>query len=193
MDRQAGRTAPPTGSDLSRVVGALAAVAPLARTVAAAIRKLALVSFVAAAIIVAAVLADGLPGSAGSIVLTLVLVAVLAAPGVVLLVFYLALTEVLELPARLRDLPRTGREHAAELARLDRETRAGGRSPWVRLPLALWRLRDFLRSSAWILRPHAPLLALVSPTMLAAVVLSIAATAFLVAAAAVVVLVLLVV
>jgi hypothetical protein len=188
VDQQDGRTAPRVETDLPRVVGALTAVAPLARTVGAAIRKIALVSFVAAAVIVAAVLAEDLPSSAGSIVLTLLLVAVLAVPGVVLLLFYAALTEVLELPARLRDLPRTGREHAAELARLEREARAAGRSPSARVPLALWRLVQFLRSSGWILRPHAPVLALLSPALLVGVLLSVLATGLLVLVALVAVL-----
>jgi hypothetical protein len=153
------------------------------------VRKLALISLIAGAVILAAVLAHGLPRSPGAIVLTVLLAAAVAAPGVVLLVFYAALTEVLELPARLRDLPRMGREHAAELARLDREAAAGGRTAWARLPLALWRVVDALRSSAWILRPHAPLLALMSPALLVSVVLAVLATGVLVVAALVAVVV----
>jgi hypothetical protein len=181
----------PTAADgeLPRVLAALRAVAPLARTVAGAVRTLAFVSLGAGAVIILAVLSEGLPSSAGSIALLVLLAVAVAVPGAVLLVFYTALSEVLELPARLRDLPRTGREHAAELARIERETRAGGRSGWVRFPLALWRLLDFLRSSGWILRPHVPVLALLSAKLLVAVVLAVVATGVLVVAALVAVLV----
>jgi len=173
-------TGQPPPADFAVVLAALRRVAPLARAVARAVRTLALVALAAAAVIVAAVLAHGFPRSAAEIVLTLALVALVAAPAVVLFVFYLVLSELLELPERLRDLPRTGREHVEELRRLDRETKAGGRAGWTRVPFVLWRLLDFLRSSTWIFRPYAPVAAVLSPPLLVAVALSAVATVLLV-------------
>ena len=173
-------TAETSAVDLAVVFAALRRVAPLAGAVARAVRTLALVALASGAAIVAAVLAHGLPGSAGEIVLTIALVALLAAPAVVLFVFYLALRELLELPERLRDLPRTGREHVEELRRLDRETKARGRAGWSRVPFVLWRLLDFLRSSTWIFRPYAPVAAVLSPPLLVAVGLSAVAAVLLV-------------
>jgi hypothetical protein len=185
-----GRTAAPLARDLAPVVAALRRVMPLVAGVARAVRKLALVAFVAAAVILAAVLAHGFPSSATEIVLTLVLAAMLAAPGAILIVFYLALDELLELPGRVRSLPRTTGVHVDELLRLERETRASGRKGgWIREPLVLWRLIDFLRSSSWILRPYTPVAAVLSPTLLVAVGLSAVAAVLLVPIALVAVIV----
>jgi hypothetical protein len=144
------------------------------------VRTLAVLALLSAALIVAAVLVQTSPDSAGELILVLLLAGLVAAPGVVLLVFYFAIQELIELPARLRDLPRAGRAHAEELARLERETRAARRAAWSRTPLVIWRLLAFLRSSAWIVRPYAPIAAVLSPPMLVAVALSILATVVLV-------------
>jgi hypothetical protein len=144
------------------------------------VRTLAVGALVSGATIVAAVLVRSLPDSGTEIVLAVVLAGLLATPGVVLLVFYLALLELLELPGRLRELPRTGLGHLEELRRLDREVKGGTRAGWTRVPLVFWRLIDFLRSSMWILRPYAPVVAVLSPSLLVAVALSAVATLLLV-------------
>ncbi len=175
------RTAVTLESELAPVVATLRRVIPLLAAAAHAVRTLALVALGAAAVIVAAVLAQSFPNSATEIALALLLAAILAAPGVILIVFYLALGELIELPGRIRDLPRTGSRHVAELMRLERETRAGERTAAsMRTPLALWRVLEFLRSSSWILRPYAPVAAVLSPTLLVAVGLSAVAAVLLV-------------
>ena len=158
-------------------------VIPLAGAVNRVVRTLAVVALAAAATIVLAVLAVvGVPHSLGDVVLIVVIAALLAAPGVVLLAFFVAVNELLELPTRLRGLPRTGREHLDAIVRLQREARAGAGPRW-KAPLTLWRLLDFLRSSSWILRPYAPVVAVFSPPLLLAVALSVLATLLLVPAA----------
>ena len=158
-------------------------VLPLAGAVSRVVRTLAVVGLAAGAAIVLAVLAVvGVPHSLGDVVLIVVIAALLAAPGVVLLVFFFAVNELLELPTRLRELPRTGREHLDAIVRLQREARTGARPRW-RAPLTLWRLLDFLRSSSWILRPYAPIVAVFSPPLLLAVALAVLATLLLVPAA----------
>ena len=158
-------------------------VLPLAGAVNRVVRTLAVVGLAAGAAIVLAVLAVvGVPHSLGDVVLIVVIAALLAAPGVVLLVFFFAVNELLGLPTRLRELPRTGREHLNAIARLQREATAGDGARWT-APLTLWRLLDFLRSSSWILRPYAPVVAVFSPPLLLAVALSVLATLLLVPAA----------
>lgn len=83
-----------------------------------------------------------------------------AAPPVVLLLFWLAVREVVALPARLRALPETGREHATELGRIAGHARAGG--SWSRFPRLLWRFGALLASARESMMPWAPLLPLLS-------------------------------
>ncbi|MBD0329928.1 MAG: hypothetical protein ICV64_07485 [Thermoleophilia bacterium] len=174
---QRGQAAP---AEVERVLAAARRVLPLARSVSAGVRTLALVALAAAAVIVASVLAREFPSSAGGAVGALLLSAVVAAPGVVLLLFHFALQELVQLPGRLRALPREGRAYADELARLEGDARERGRARGWRLPLALWRLVASLRGSGWVLRPYAPVAAVLSPTLLLAVGLSVLATPLLV-------------
>lgn len=176
-------------TNVAAAVAAVRRLAPLAAAVAKAVRTAMLVAAAAAAVIVAALVELTRPDSAGEIALTALAALLLAAPAVVLLVFYAALREVLELPARLRALPETAREQEAELTRAIDDARARARAPLLRLPLALWRLAGFVRSSHWLLRPYAPIAALASPPLLVGVVAALAATAIEVAVAVVLLLV----
>jgi hypothetical protein len=83
-----------------------------------------------------------------------------AAPPAVLLLFWLAVREVAELPARLRSLPETSREQAAELGRLAGEARS--RPGVLRFPRLLWRFGFLVGSARETLTPWAPLLPLLS-------------------------------
>ena len=176
-------------TNLAAAVAAVRRLAPLAAAVAKAVRTAPLVALVAAAVILVALVELTRPDSAGAIALIVVAGLVLAAPAVVLLVFYAALREVLELPARLRALPETARDHEAELTRAIDEARSRSRASLLRLPLALWRFGGFVRSSHWLLRPYAPVAALASPALLVVVVVALVATALEVVVAAVLLLV----
>jgi hypothetical protein len=114
-------------------------------------RRLALVA-VASATVLAWAFLDGADGVVGK----LLLLALLYAPGAMLLAFSFAAAEVAELPARLRGAPGT----ASELLRLAR-----GRD--VRGPRRAWRLLVLSHAARELLAPHAPLVALFSPWFLA--------------------------
>lgn len=101
----------------------------------------------------------------------LVVGSVLAAvPPLVLGAFWLAVREVAELPARLRTLPETSREHAAKLGRLAGEARSRG--SWIRVPRLLWRFGFLAASARENLTPWAPLLPLLSLPFLLATALA---------------------
>jgi hypothetical protein len=121
-------------------------------------------------VIVAYLLRDGVPADTEGRI-ELVVGSVLAAvPPLVLGAFWLAVREVAELPARLRTLPETSREHAAELGRLAGDARSRG--SWIRVPRLLWRFGFLAASARENLTPWAPLLPLLSLPFLLATALA---------------------
>jgi hypothetical protein len=125
-------------------------------------------------VICALLFRNGLPEGGEETVQTVVTVALAAAPPVVLLLFWLAVREVVELPARLRALPGTGREQAAEVARLAGQARSRGRRGWAS-PRLLWRFGVLAGSARETLTPWAPLLPLLSVPFLLLTALAAAA------------------
>ena len=122
---------------------------------------------------------NGLPADAEDAAGTLVLAVAAAAPPVVLFLLSVAVRALAELPARVRALPETGVEHAADLRRAGGA--AAGVRGWrglVRLPLLLWRLALVAGSTRERLTPYATAAPLVSPPFL--VVAGVAAVAALV-------------
>lgn len=94
-----------------------------------------------------------------------------AVPAVVLWLFSAALTEVAELPGRLRNAP----AQAGEMRRVvDELARARG----TRLPTALWRAGRTAVDTRALATPWAPLLALASVPFIVATVASAIATPF---------------
>ena len=132
-------------------------------------RNLARAAVFAAVVIAYALLRDGLPDSAGAIVLTVVALALAAAPPIVLLLFYVALRELAELPQRLRDLPDTAAVNAAGARRLVEEARG---TAWYRLPRVLLAAVSLVRSSRESLMPWAGVLPLLSLPFLGVVALA---------------------
>jgi hypothetical protein len=132
--------------------------------------KLALAGAAAAAVIVFFLLRHGLPGDAGPAVLTMLGVIAALAPPAVLAAFWFLLGQLLALPERLRALPAERREHTEELRRLVREARS--RPGWTSVPVQLWKLSRLAASSRELLTPYAPLVPLVDPRFLVAVLLS---------------------
>ena len=136
--------------------------------------KLALAGAAAAAALAYALLRDGFPDSAGRAVLTVLALAVVVAPPLVLGAFWVVLRELLGLPDRLRRTPLEARQHGEELRRIVDEARARrGRST---VPLQIWRLARLTAASRELLTPYAPVLPLLSPGFLAAVVVAASAT-----------------
>ena len=131
------------------------------RTLARFARSLAIVSAVCALAIGLALSDEGW--------WALVAVAVAAAPAVVLFLFSVALREVAEVPARIRNLPGTAAERAAEARRLANEL---DRSRASRVPARAWRLFRLVRDSRELLTPWAPVLALASVPFLLATAMS---------------------
>jgi hypothetical protein len=149
----------------------------------------ALAAAAAAAVIAYALLRHGFPDRVGRAVLTILALVIVAAPPLVLGAFWFLLGELLALPDRIRRAPMESREHAEELGRIVGDARSRrGRS----LPRQIWRLARLTISSRALLTPYAPVLPLLSPPFLAAVVLSTAAVPAEVAAALVVLVVLLI-
>jgi hypothetical protein len=146
---------------LDRLVRVLERLVPLAAALTRAVRVLLLASAASAVVIAVVLFRDGLPEGGEEVVLTAIGLAAAAAPPIVLLVLFLALRELLELPARVRSLPETGRERAAELGRLAQEA-AEAEGSWWRVPLILWRLGAVAGSARELLTPWAPLLPLLS-------------------------------
>jgi hypothetical protein len=107
----------------------------------------------------------------------------------VLLAFWHAVSELLEVPDRLRRLPQEGRLHADELRRLALDAKGGSRSGVIRLPGLLIRLVGLARSSRELLTPYAPVAALASLWFLAATLAALVASLVLVPLALVVLLV----
>jgi hypothetical protein len=176
------------GRVLDALVSALERLVPLAAALRRATARLGLAALAAAAAIAWALFRHGRPDSTGKQIGAYVLVAALLAPPAVLGSFWLALRELVELPDRLRSLPGTSRENAAELGRLARDAHASrGRSAF-RVG-ALWRLLRLTQSSRELLTPYAPVVALASVPFLLAVTAAALAAVAEVAAAVLVVLV----
>lgn len=163
-------TIAPAGGALDRVVGVLERVVPVAAAIRRGTLRMALAGAAAGAVIVYAVLRDGLPDPTDRIVGTIVVIALAAAPPLVLGAFWLLLRELVELPERIRRLPGEGREHVEELGRLTREARDARQRGFARLPGMIWRLTRLTGSSRELLTPYAPLLPLLSVPFLTAVV-----------------------
>lgn len=144
------------------LLGVLERIVPPAAAAARRARKFAFAAGAAAVFIVLSLLTYGLPDSPAAWLGAIVLLALLAAPPAILFVFSEALSALAELPARLRALPTTGREHAAELAGLADRTRNARRGSVFPVPLLLWRLMRLATSSRETLLVHAPLMPLVS-------------------------------
>jgi hypothetical protein len=131
--------------------------------VAKAVRSLAFLSS-AAALVIAFVLYDD--GVSGADVFWMLMA---IAPPVMLWILWAALRELAELPQRLRRLPGTARD----LERVARELQAP-RNRLLRLPVALWRLRDVSE----LIRPHAAVLPFLSvPFLTVSAFAALAATA----------------
>jgi hypothetical protein len=128
-------------------------------TVARAVQLLGLASALAAIVIGAWLSNAGFED-------TDLITAVLAfAPPVVLWILWMALKELAELPERLRRLPQAARERRVDVEGLAAELREPGRR-FVRLPLALWRMRGVAGAVRDLVTPHAPLLPFLSGTFL---------------------------
>jgi hypothetical protein len=164
-------------------------IVPLAAAVARGIRTAALAGAASVAVIAAAVFAEWRPEAGEDQLAVGILLLLLAAPPVVLVVLWLTVREVAELPERLRSYPDVSRGHAAELRDLAEEARRRERPAWRRLPGSTWRLARLVAAARDLLTPYAPLVALVSPPFLVASALALAATPVLVLAAVVVALV----
>jgi hypothetical protein len=117
-----------------------------------------------------------------------VLCVLLAVPPAILLAFSLVLGEVVELPDKLRNYPRTTREHAEKLRAIAHDAQARERPAWRRLPGSMWRLGTLVRSAHDLLAPHAPVLPLLSVPFVVATLVSALLVPVLVVAALVVLL-----
>jgi ABC-type molybdate transport system permease subunit len=166
----------------------VARVLSLAGSLRRGISTLVLTSAAAAIVIAYALLRHGFPGQTGRAVVTILALALVATPPLVLGAFWFVLGELLELPERIRRTPLETREHAEQVRRIVREARS--RRGWSTLPWQIWRLARLAASSRDLLTPYAPVLPLLSPPFVAGVVLSAAAVVAETAVALVLVLVL---
>lgn len=131
---------------------------------------LAVTGACAGALIGWALFADGLPDERGATIARFFVLALALIPAVVLSMLWLALGEVMEIPARVRRLPETARGHASDLERVLRELDAsGGRRRRVS---AVWRLAKLPVTARESLLIYAPLTALLSVPFLVASALS---------------------
>jgi hypothetical protein len=169
-------------------VGALGRIVPLAAAVHRGVRRLGLVGLAAAAGVALAVIVRWTPSDEESWAGLFVLCVLLVLPPVVLLAFSLVLSEVVEVPDKLRRYPGTARRHAEELRELAQQAQARERPAWRRLPGSTWRLATLVRSARELLAPHAPLLPLMNVPFLVAAFVSALLVPILVAAALVVIL-----
>ena len=147
----------------------------LAQKVVRGVVVLAAATVVAALVIVAFVLRDGIPDSTAARLGWAAVAIAAVVPAVVLTLFALLLRELIALPARLRAMPQALGGRAEEIGRLVGEiggNEGNGARPRRPLPLNLWRLGTRIYSSRELLTPWAPLLPLASPPFLAAVVVS---------------------
>jgi hypothetical protein len=163
------------------VIAALARTLSVARVGGTLAVRATAIAAGSAAVLTWALFRDGVPDETAEAVARLIVAAVLFAPAAVLALFWRACRDVLELPARIRALPRTATGHAAELGRLLRDRGLGH-------PRRAWGLLVLARSVAELLGIHAPLVALLSPLFLVAALAALAATALEALAALVVIL-----
>ncbi|MDQ5819945.1 MAG: hypothetical protein M3540_00695 [Actinomycetota bacterium] len=152
----------PATRTLDRIVDVLSRIVPVAAAIRRATARLTLAGAAAGAVIVYAAVREGAPEATQGWVAAAVVVALAAAPPLVLGAFWLLLREVVELPERIRRLPGESRAHAEELGRLAREARDPSRSGVRRLPGLIWRTLRLTGSSRELLTPYAPLLPLLS-------------------------------
>jgi hypothetical protein len=159
----------PASRALGRVVDVLGRIVPVAAAIRRGTARLALVGAAAGAVIVYWAVRDGAPELTQGLVARVIVVALAAAPPLVLAAFWLLLREVVELPGRIRRLPGEAAAHAEELGRVARHARdARGGGAW-RFPVLFWRTVRLTGSSRELLTPYAPLLPLLSVPFLAAV------------------------
>jgi hypothetical protein len=151
--------------------------------------RLSVVAALAAALLVYAILRDGLPGG-GKAVLAVIGIVAAVFPPLILAAFYLALGELVRLPEHLRRLPLEAREHGEQLRALLERARAA-RGSRFRIIRTLWQVTHTTRSARETLTPYAPLLPLVSLPFLAATAVAAFATGVEVVVACVVALVVL--
>ncbi|MBD0338174.1 MAG: hypothetical protein ICV67_02695 [Thermoleophilia bacterium] len=133
---------------------------------------------------------DGAPADAGGWALTVLGIALAAAPGVVLFVLAAALASLAALPARVRATPGQARDRAAELRAMSEAIRAARGTRVTRLPFLLWRLTRVAGGARELLGPHAGALPLVSVPFLLLSAAAVPATLVLVAVALVLLLLL---
>jgi hypothetical protein len=159
----------PASPALGRVVEVLNRIVPAAAAIRRATLRVAVVGAVAGGLIVYAALRDGAPEATRGWLAAIVVIALAAAPPLVLGTFWLLLGEVVQLPERIRRMPGETRAHAEELGRLAREARDPHRGRARRLPGLVWRTLRLTGASRELLTPYAPLLPLLSVPFLTAV------------------------
>ena len=147
---------------------------PVVRAARGGAGSLAVVGLVSAAVIAWLLFGNGLPDETVGWVARGLLALLAFVPGAILAALWFALGELLEVPGRIRRVPETAREHAAELERGLREldnpqTRARSRLG------AIWRLTRIPRAARDAFAVYAPITALLSPPFLIACALSAAA------------------
>jgi hypothetical protein len=165
LEPSRGRVVGPSAAP--QLLGGLLAVAVWLRVT---LLKLALVGSASAVVIAFALLRHGFPSEPGPALLTVLGLALVAAPPLVLMTVWVLLGELVRLPERIRRMPMDTRQHGEELRRLveDARTRRGVRF----VPGQVWRLGRLTSSSRELLMPYAPLLPLFNVPFLIAVVAS---------------------
>lgn len=157
----------PGGEDRRSLTRVLQRAIPLARRLAGVVRFLALAALVAGAVLWVTLLAPSVGEiDTGVVVVAVLLLALLLGPGLVLLVFQALLHEVIALPERLRQLPQTGRQQAAEFGEISGQLRGRRHMGLIGLLGGLWRLSRLLLAGRETLMVHAPLMALARRSML---------------------------
>jgi hypothetical protein len=164
-----------TSGSVEGLLRVLDRIVPPAAAAARGARRYAFVAAGAALVIAVFLFRDGLRDSGGEWVATVVVLGLAAAPPAILFLFSEALRGLAELPTKIRALPTTGREHAAELAGLAERARSARGGGLLRLPLLLWRVMRLAASSRETLLPYAPLLPLASLPFLGLTALAAAA------------------
>jgi hypothetical protein len=156
------------------VVDPAAAALARARSAARGAGRLALraavVAAVSATVLTWALFSDGVPDETAETVARAVVAAALFSPAAVLVLFWRACVEALEVPQRVRSLPGTAAGRAVDLGRVLRDRQA---HPARRA----WRVLRLTSAARELLGVHAPLLVLVSPPFLLATAAALAAAA----------------
>ena len=141
-----------------------------------AVRALAFVAAASAAVVAAFVFREGAPDDAGGWALTVLAVALSAAPGIVLFLLAAALGSLAALPGRVRSTPGEARDRGAELREAAEAIRRVRGARVVSLPFLLWRLTRAAGGARELLGPHAGVLPLLSGSFLALSGAAVAAT-----------------